>query len=188
MGTSNVCAQQFDAANYALACQRDRRGCGDRRVRRVHNLIGIGYVILVGIENVLTPHAAHAFATGGVKDLRRILLTAGAFMGLTLGGLCVFVLITGDWLATLAFGPQFHGTGEILITLGLTALVTAWSILTGNGLWAIEQPRANLVADVCGMVVTLVAAALFDFAVRCAGAALATLAGTTGRRLCEQLL
>ena len=45
-----------------------------------NNLIGISNVLLGGVDNVLTPQASHAFATGGVKDLRRILFDRGCVL------------------------------------------------------------------------------------------------------------
>ena len=143
-----------------------------------NNLIGMAYVVLCGIDNVLTPQAAHAFAVGGVKDLRRILLLAGMFVTISMGGLCVFLLVTGDWLVVLAFGAHYQGTGAILVTLAVSTAMNGISIVAGNGLWAIHQPRSNFVADVCCMSVTLIAAALLIHPFGALGAALATLAGT----------
>jgi O-antigen/teichoic acid export membrane protein len=144
-----------------------------------NSLIGVCYVILCGLANVLTPLAAQAFATGGVKELRRILRIAGAFYAITMGGLCLFVMTTGDWLVVFAFGSHYQGTGPILMALTLSTAMNAWSMLTGNGLWAIEQPRANFLADVCCMTVVLVAAAALVVPYGALGAALATLAGTS---------
>ncbi|MEX2112396.1 MAG: lipopolysaccharide biosynthesis protein [Pirellulales bacterium] len=143
------------------------------------NLIGMIYVILCGVDNVLTPQAAHDFATGGVKGLRRTLSLAAAFLGLTLGGFCLLVLLTGDWLVVLAFGAHYQGTGAILVTLAVSALMSGLGIVAGNGLWAINQPRSNFVADVCCMSVTLIAAAFLIVPFGALGAALATLAGAS---------
>jgi O-antigen/teichoic acid export membrane protein len=144
-----------------------------------NNLIGISNVLLGGVDNVLTPQAAHAFATGGVKELRRILVLAGLFFAVTVGALCVFVLLTGDWLMVFVFGAHYHGTGLILITLTVNAAINCLSMLVHNGLWAIDQPRANFIADVCCMTVTLGAAVVLIYPFGILGAALATLAGTT---------
>jgi len=142
-----------------------------------NNLIGMAYVVLCGVDNVLTPQAAQAFATGGVKDLRRILILAASFMVITMGVLCIFFLATGDWLVVLAFGAHYQGTGAILITLALSTTMNGLSIVVGNGLWAIHQPRSNFIADVCCMSVTLIAAALLIYPFGPLGAAFASLAG-----------
>ena len=142
------------------------------------NLVGITYVILCGADNMLTPQAAHAFATGGVHELRRLLIFAGAFVVITMGGFCLLFLVAGNWLFTLAFGIHYQGTTAILVALALSALVSGLSFVAGNGLWAIDQPRSNFVADACCMVVTLLAAAILIHPFGALGAALATLAGT----------
>ena len=141
-------------------------------------LIGITKVLQAGVTNVLTTQSSHAFATGGWHALRRVMFRASAFLGLALGCVCLLVLVTGDALAVLVYGEFYQGCGSILFVLALSALATSLSIVIGNGLWAIDQPRANFVADASCMVVTLVAAVLLVFPLGVLGAALATLAGT----------
>jgi len=96
-----------------------------------------------------------------------------------MGGFCLLFLLTGDWFVVLAFGDQYRGTSTILNVLALSAFMNGLSIVAGNGLWAIDQPRLNFVADVCCMTATLLAAALFIHPFGALGAALATLAGTS---------
>ncbi len=141
-------------------------------------LIGITRVLQAGVTNILTTQSAHAFATGGSADLRRVLIRAAAFLGLAIGVVCLLVLASGDALAVLVYGAFYQGCGAILFTLALSALVTSLGIVAGNGLWAIDRPRSNFVADVCCMVVTLVAAVFLVFSWGVLGAALAILAGS----------
>jgi O-antigen/teichoic acid export membrane protein len=88
-------------------------------------------------------------------------------------------LATGDWLTVLAFGSAGEGTGAILGALAVSALMNGIGVVAGNGLWAIDQPRPNFLADVFSMAVTLIAAALLVLPFGALGAALATLAGMT---------
>jgi O-antigen/teichoic acid export membrane protein len=144
-----------------------------------NNLIGISYVILIGIANVLNAQAAQAYAANGVKGLRRVLVLVGSFYALTMGGVCLLILVTGDWLVVFAFGTHYQGTGIILLVLSLSTFMNALSIVAGNGLWAIDQPRSNFLADACCMTVTLIVAALLVHPFGAVGAALATFAGTS---------
>lgn len=141
-------------------------------------LIGISNVLLLGVDNVLTPHAAHAFATGGAKDLRHMLTRTAAFLGLTIGSFCLFVLLTGDWLVVLVFGSHYEGSGAILFTLSLSTLATSLGMVVGNGLWAIDKPRSNFFADVTCMSAMLITAAFLIVPLGAFGAAIAMLAGT----------
>jgi len=142
-------------------------------------LVGVAYVLLTGADNLITPQTAHAFATGGVRELRRVLLLANAFVIVAMGAFCLLFLLTGDSLVVLAFGPQFRGTAGVLNVLAISAFMNGLSIIAGSGLWAIDQPRLNFVADVCCMTATLIAAALLIHPFGALGAALATLAGTS---------
>ena len=141
-------------------------------------LIGIIRVIQGGVTNVLTPQCSHAFVTGGCRDLRRVLLRASLILGLTLGPVCLALLVTGDTLVVLVFGESFQGCGTILFTLSLAALFGALGVVVGNGLWAIDRARDNFIADVLSTLVTLIAAVFLVVPLGPLGAALAILAGT----------
>jgi O-antigen/teichoic acid export membrane protein len=141
-------------------------------------LVGITRVLQAGVTNVLTTQASHAFATGGYPALRRVLWRSAMFLGLTLGGVCLLLLFAGDFLAVLVFGEFYDGTRPILVALGLSALFAAWSVVAGNGLWAIEKAPANFVADIWATAVTLAVAAVLVLPMGALGAALATLVGS----------
>lgn len=144
-----------------------------------NTLVGVTTIFLAGVANVLTPQAAHAFAAGGRADLIRMLTRTAAILSLVLGSFCLLLLVTGDRLAVFVYGSQYQGCGPILTTLALSVWMTALGMTTGTGLWAIDQPKANLLADVWWSSVTLIAAVFLVFPFGAFGAALATLAGTT---------
>ena len=142
-------------------------------------LIGMTNVLLTGLDNVLTPQAAHALAASGAAGLRRTLSRTGMFLVVTLGAFCCVILAAGDWPAVAIFGAAYQGTGAILFTLALGTLMNSIGVVAGNGLWAIDRPRSNFFADVACMFATLIAAALLIIPFGTLGAALATLAGMT---------
>ena len=149
-------------------------------------LIGMTNPVLLGISNVLTPQAARAYATGGADDLRGLLTRNAAFLVLALGAFCLFMLLAGNWLAALVYGPDYAGTRWILFVLALGMLANSLSVVTGNGLWAIDQPRSNFVADVCCLCVTLLAATLI-IPFGTLGAALAIFAGSASAAVVRTL-
>jgi O-antigen/teichoic acid export membrane protein len=145
-------------------------------------------VLLTGITNVLTPMAAQAYATNGVDDLRRILSRTAAFFVLALGGFCLFVGLTGDWLPVFVFGEFYRGSGPVLFTLAVSMLMTGLGMVAGNGLWAIDRTRSSFVSDAYNMFATLLAAVLLIHPFGALGAALATLAGTFSAALVRSIL
>lgn len=123
-------------------------------------LIGITNVFLGGVGRVLNVRGAQAYAAGGREELRGVLLWGAAVLTGVLGTFSFVLALTGSRLAVLVYGDQFRDSGPMLVTLALSALMTGLGSVVGNGLWSIEKPRSNIVADVCSLVVTLGAAAL----------------------------
>jgi len=142
-------------------------------------LIGITNVLLSGVDRVLMPRSAQAFVVGGVRDLRRVLMMATWLLLFALVPFCFLLFAVGDRIAVAVYGSQFEGCGPILTVLATSAMMSAVGMVAGIGLWAVEQPQSNLVADVVSLLVTLAFAAMLVVTFGALGAALATLAGTT---------
>ncbi|HEY1598086.1 MAG TPA: lipopolysaccharide biosynthesis protein [Pirellulales bacterium] len=142
-------------------------------------LVGVVNVFILGVANALTPRTAHAFARGGVDELRRVLITTALMLIAVLGMSFLAMLFAGDQIAVLVYGEQFRGSGPTLATLALSVVATSVGMTTGNGLWALGLPRANLIPDLCGLIVTLLGAVMLVHPYGALGAAIAMLAGTT---------
>jgi O-antigen/teichoic acid export membrane protein len=142
-------------------------------------LVGVSNIFVLGVGNLLTPGAALAMSEGGAAELVRVLSRAALLVGLALGSFCLFIAATGDLLAVLVYGEQYQGTGMILLLLALAMLMNGMGMILGNGLWAIDRPRANFVGDLCGFGVTLLAAAILVVPWGALGAAAAALVGTS---------
>lgn len=141
----------------------------------VVNLVGM---FVTGVSNYLTPRAARAYAEGGAASLRTVLLESLAVYLAAIGGFCAFLALTGDLLITFVYGNRFAGAPLVLLLLALQLLVNSVGIVVGNGLWAVDRPRANFLADVVTFVGTgaALAALVPEFGVT--GAALGLLLGT----------
>jgi O-antigen/teichoic acid export membrane protein len=146
-------------------------------------LIGVSNIIVIGMANVLTPQAAHAFAVHGTSELRRVLIRTALPLTLALGAHCLLFVVAGNALASFVYGPLYDGCRPILVALAASTIFVGINTVSGNGLWAIDRPRANFVADVCGMSVSLITAAFFVVPFGALGAALATLMGTSSSAL-----
>jgi O-antigen/teichoic acid export membrane protein len=143
-------------------------------------LVGVSNMFVTGISNVLTPQAASAFAKGGVAALWRVIIRAAAVYSIGLGGLCLVFAVAGEALIGLAFDGQYTGAGPVLTLLSLSVFAQGLSVTAGNGLWAIERPRTNLAADVCGLMLSLIAAVCLITTLGVLAVAIATLAGAAG--------
>ncbi|HEX5270898.1 MAG TPA: lipopolysaccharide biosynthesis protein [Gemmataceae bacterium] len=140
-------------------------------------LVNLAGTYVTGVSNFLTPRAASAYARGGLGELRRVLWGTAALYGVSLGLFCVAAALGGDLPAVLVYGGRYTGVGPILTVLSLATLVNSMGITAGNGLWALERPRANFAADVCSMVATVGGSLALVPPLGALGAALAVLAG-----------
>lgn len=141
-------------------------------------LVGLSNTFLQGLCNFLSPRAAQAFSRGGLAELRSVLKKTALLFVATLGGLAIAAFLLGEQVAVLLYGPQFAGSGLIIGVLSLSVLANSAGVVAGNGLWAIERPSANFVADACSLVITIVATFICVPLWGPLGAAMATLAGT----------
>lgn len=144
-----------------------------------NTLVGLSNIFLMGLCNSLSPRAARAYATGGSSALKEVLLKTAILFGATLGSLCLLAWICGEWIAVTLLGSQFTGIGPLVGLLSVSVLVNSLGVVAGNGLWAMDRPRASFLADAVALGVVVVTAAWWVPQGGPLGAAAATLAGTS---------
>ncbi len=141
-------------------------------------LVGFPNMFLLGLCNFLSPRTTQAYAQGGLAELRSVLWKTSLLFGATLGGLAAIAFLIGEQVAQLVYGPQFAGAGLIIGVLSLSVLANSVGVVAGNGLWAIERPSASFAADLCSLIVVILATFICVPLFGPLGAALATLSGT----------
>jgi O-antigen/teichoic acid export membrane protein len=146
-------------------------------------LVGLSNTFLMGLCNFLSPRAARAFAEGGIAELQSVLKNTALLFAATLGVVALAAFLAGEQVAVLVYGPQFTGTGLIIGVLSLSVLANSIGVTAGNGLFAMERPRANFVADLCSLAVVIVVTIVLVPLLGPLGAALATLSGTSSDAL-----
>ncbi len=139
-------------------------------------MAGISNLFVASLDGFLTSKAAHAFTAGGVPRLLRILWTAALLFCAVPGAFCLLLVAVGGPLVRFVYGADYSGAGPIVVVLAAAVFVNAIGNNAGRGLLVIERPRANMLPDVCSLVVTLVVLfCLLSWGPL--GAAAATLAG-----------
>ena len=89
------------------------------------------------------------------------------------------MFLTGDLLIAFVYGAAFVGTGLALALLTAAVLMNGLGSIAGNGLYAMQRPHSNLVADICVLLVTLGLAFWLLPSFGVVGAAIAALGGAT---------
>jgi len=118
-------------------------------------LIGLSYPFVSGLGNYLGPRAAIEFSEKRFDSLVALLIRYAVVFGITLGLFCVGMALFGNRLTVLVYGGRYHGIGAIVTVMAVTALIKSLRMTAGIGLWSIEQPWANPVAETCTIVVSI---------------------------------
>ena len=131
--------------------------------------MGVVNVFILGVANALTPRTAHAFARGGVNELRRVLITTALLLIAVLGMSFLAMLFAGDRIAVLVYGEQFRGSGPTLATLAPEHHRNQRGNDNRQRPVGTRSTAANLIPDLCGLVVTVIGAVLLVSSLRSAG-------------------
>lgn len=151
-------------------------------------IVGIANILLSGLGDFLTPRATKAYAYGGIIQLKQILRSMLGVSVLAIGSVCVVAGFFGNQIIDFLYDGQFAGAGDMVALLTLAVLANAFSNVAGNGLWALDKPRLNFVADMVTLTVAIATAPMLIGPYGATGAALSTLAACAVGAICRQLI
>lgn len=151
-------------------------------------IVGVANILLSGLGDFLTPRAATAYATGGIKNLRRILRSMLGLSVLAIGSVVAVSALFGEQIINVLYDGRFAGTGTMVTVMSLSVLANAFGNVAGNGLWALDKPRANFVADMVTLIFAVATAPMLIGPYGALGAAGSTLAATTTGAVVRQLI
>lgn len=151
-------------------------------------IVGVANILLSGLGDFLTPRAARAYATGGLDELRKMLRSMLGISVLAIGGVCAVALLCGQSIVDSLYDGRFPDVGPLISLLTFSVLANATGNVAGNGLWALNLPRSNFVADMLTLIVAIAAAPLLIRPWGATGAALATLIACSCGAIARQLI
>lgn len=138
-------------------------------------IVGVANIMLAGMGDFLAPRAAAAFAKGGKAGLIAILKKMLILITIAIGSVCAVAFGFGEMVIHLLYDGRFPEAGQLVGLLTLSVLANALGALAGNGLWAIDRPRANFAADITTLVIAILCASLLVQPYAALGAATSTL-------------
>ena len=142
-------------AHWLLAWSFDERATGIYAACMI--VVVLANPFILGISNLLSPKAAHAFAEGGANAVGQLVWRYTRLMIGALGLFAIAVSLVGGRLIVFIFDENYAGhDGSIaILALGTIAMGVNYSI--SSGLRAINRPETNFWAALVGVVVTVVA-------------------------------
>lgn len=142
-------------------------------------LILITNPFLMGVTNFLGPKTAHAFARGGLGELRRVVLSSMLAIVAIMGLFGLVVLFLGGWLVALLYGAKYAGYGHIVSILVIGRVITSAALATNCGLLAVERPDAVFKSHLICVLVTVLLGIPLVWFYSVLGAAVAMVGSTT---------
>ncbi|MCA9187544.1 MAG: lipopolysaccharide biosynthesis protein [Pirellulaceae bacterium] len=140
-------------------------------------VVGLASMMIMGLSRYIAPKAVHAFARFGWPGLRTFLVKAGALYLLVSGGFLVVASFGGEALVGIIVSDS-GGSGTTMVFLAAALMATSIGMIAGNGLWAVDRPGDNFVADCVGVIVTLAATVVLVPSWSAVGAAAAMFGGS----------
>jgi len=102
----------------------------------------LGNPLLLGLQNYIEPKISHAFALGGIAQMRNLAWRA---TGVLAGSMLLFsmaMFVAGNRVAILLYGPKYEGNGLIIFLITLSYAIGAAGFALSCGFFA--AGRGNL--------------------------------------------
>lgn len=109
---------------------------------------------ILGVGNFLAPRSVHALTDEGVPAMDRVVRMASLFFLVLMGSFALSMLLMGDWVLYLLFGPKYLGLSATVALLAASQLAFSLNIPLNHGLNALERPEVAFKALLCSLVVT----------------------------------
>ncbi|MEQ8824546.1 MAG: oligosaccharide flippase family protein [Filomicrobium sp.] len=135
--------------------------------------------VLLGLSNWLSPRAAAAYASGGIKSATHITLQAILAIWVLIAPLAVVFFFFGDTVLTFVYGAEYAGHGWMVAILGLCPFTWGTIFLLTCGLFAIEKADQVFAATFAGFLISLLLVFPLTQSMHLPGAALALLIGSS---------
>lgn len=169
--------QAYNLSNYAfpwfLVALGDLQGVG--LLAACQGLASFVNPLVVGSRNFLLPQAARVFSARKPAEMRHFVVVNTILVGAVVGSVCLLIIVGGDRLVQVFFGPQFGGQGLLLGLLAVHGWLGALPLAADCGLWALGRPDITAKIYLVRLLATLSAGLLLVSWAGLIGAALAML-------------
>ncbi len=142
------------------------------------SLAGLMNPILLGMNNVLLPRVAMAFAEGAHAAVRRLSRKALALVVGPTATIAVGLVVCAPRLLSLLYGPSYAPYYHVAGVLAIATVLNAVGLAANLGLLAMERSEIGFVAQLAGLCAAVAAALALIPYFGIAGAACGALLGT----------
>ncbi len=111
--------------------------------------------LMISVQNYLGPRLAHAWAQGGVAELRQVVRQTTLFLSAVTGVLSFIAMVGGGFFVRWLYGAQYDGLQLLVALLAANIFVCALMTSQSYALSVMKRPAVNFQINLVGLVVTL---------------------------------
>ena len=119
----------------------------------------LGNPLLLGLQNYIEPKISHAFAVGGITQMRNLAWKATGVLGGSMLLFSMAMFVAGNRVAILLYGPKYEGNGLTIFLITLSFAAGAAGFAFSCGFFAADRGSLDvriswvfpLSACVCGL-------------------------------------
>src|ERR1700730_2107492 len=116
-------------------------------------VVSVANPVILGIQNVMGPKIAHAYAAEGRKALRRLVVRITVVIAIPMSLLCVVMLFWGGRLVALLYGRQYAGNGSVVAILAFNLLVNAVAFSFSRALFAVDRANVDFLVNFAALFI-----------------------------------
>lgn len=135
-------------------------------------LANLGNPLIMGIQNVMGPSIAHAFAGRSLSAFRTYVLKCSVLFTLIGSVGTLLMAVFAEYLLLKINGPEYAGFGPVTGWLAATMLLQGLSFPTSRGLFSLEKAKLDMFANIGPLVVLAALGALLTHHYGVMGAAI----------------
>jgi O-antigen/teichoic acid export membrane protein len=124
-------------------------------MRAAQTILGPTTVLIISIDSMFSPHAARAYAHGGMSELRYVLARLQLILGVAMSGYCVVVALLARPIFAFVYGPDYARHSWMLSVLSITTLIASLRSPIRIGFKALRQTEPVFKSYLASSVVNL---------------------------------
>jgi O-antigen/teichoic acid export membrane protein len=107
-------------------------------------ITALGNPLMLGLQNYVEPRISHAFAGGGIGQMRRLVWKATGVLGGSMLLFSALIFVAGNKVAVLLYGAKYAGNGLTIFVISLSFAAGTAGFAFSCGFFAADRGRLDL--------------------------------------------
>jgi O-antigen/teichoic acid export membrane protein len=142
-------------------------------------VVALSNPVMLSLYNEAGPRISHDFASGGIEALRKSAFAAFRVCSLTAFAFLILMLVFGEALVVLLYGPEFANLRLLVVFIALTKFLAACRYPLPTSLQVLGRPGLDFAGNLAAFLILVTVGWWAVQSSGAVGAAVASLTATT---------